>query len=101
MKFNDFAAHCKAKLRVEIRKRFVHHKNRCVLDDRSAERNALHLSARKLFGQLIKIRNEIENTRRIVNFRFDFIWRESAAFDSDFPVVVEQFKFFVSVSIRL
>ena len=89
VKFDYFATHRKAQFCVEIGQRLVHHKDGYVLDNRSAERNALHLSSGEFFGKFVEIRAKIENFRRFVNLFTNFVRREHTAFYPDFTVVVE------------
>ena len=75
MELDYLAAHGKPKLCIEVRKRLVHHKHGHVFDYRPSERDALHLSARQLFGQFIQVRDKVELFRRFVHARFYLVRR--------------------------
>ena len=95
MKLDYFAAHGESQLCVEVGQRFVHHEYRDVLYYRSAQRDALHLSAGKLFGELVEVRAKVENFRGFVYLFANFVGREHAAFNLYFAVVAENLEFIV------
>ena len=90
MELLDLKARLHAKLRVEVRERFVEEEDRGFAHDGAAHRDALALTARELTGTALEKVPEFEHLRRLFDAAADFLLRNAADLEAVRHVVKDR-----------